>query len=341
MQLTLTAAVECKGAFLLLESDKIGKMKSSIPFIVLLVSLSGPLAAQDGAEKEQDSKPDKATQRENPVSAIPYETGDKKKSTCEDRWSNFLPIWGKAACERGYVLPRPFGISLNYMHQDQAFDVGDIFVNGVDVKTPGVAVVDEVQNDVGTYTLRFDAWILPFWNVYGILSRSYGDATGELMLDLEPVFPLLCARPGNNCQVDAPIQLGFEGDVVGYGTTVAGGYKDFFGMIDYNRTRASLDIFTNEAVAKVLSARIGFNGKLGNFAGVMWVGAMYQDIENTLELQIDVGEDVLDVALDQSTQSPTNFLIGGQWDINRSFSVLAEFGFGNRTSQMVNLSYRF
>ena len=65
------------------------------------------------------------------------------------------------------------------------------------------------------------------------------------------------------------------------------------------------------------------------------------DIDNTLELQVDIGEDVLDVALDQSTQSPTNFLIGGQWDINRSFSVLAEFGFGKRTSQMVNLNYRF
>jgi hypothetical protein len=35
------------------------------------------------------------------------------------------------------------------------------------------------------------------------------------------------------------------------------------------------------------------------------------------------------------------FLISGQWDVNRSFSILAEFGFGKRKSQMLNLTYRF
>jgi hypothetical protein len=30
------------------------------------------------------------------------------------------------------------------MHQDQPFDVGGIFVNGIDVKTPGVAVLAEI-----------------------------------------------------------------------------------------------------------------------------------------------------------------------------------------------------
>jgi len=316
-------------------------MKIRIVILLLLISMNGCLFAREKAAEQPDKSPDNATKRENPDSSIPYETGDKTQSTCENRWSDFLPIWGREACERGYVLPRPFGISLNFMHQNQAFDVGNIFVNGVDVKTPGVAVVNEVQNDAKTYTLRFDAWILPFWNVYGILSRTHGETDGLLMLDLEPVFPLLCARPGNDCSTNSDLVVSTIGDVVGYGTTVAGGYKDFFGMIDYNRTRADINIFSNDAIAKVTSARIGWNGKLGGFTGVLWLGAMSQNIANTLELQVDIGEDVLDVHIDQSVQNSVNFVFGGQWDINRSFSVLAEFGIGKRQSQMINLNYRF
>lgn len=312
-------------------------MKAALPCILIALT-SFQVHAQ---EPEQDKSPDAATQRENPVSPIPYETGDKSKNTCEDRWSNFLPILGQAACERGYVLPRPFGISAGYMHQDQPFDVGDVFVNGVDVKTPGVAVVDEVQNEESTYTLRFDAWILPFWNVYGILGRTSGDANGPLQIDLEPVFPVLCRLPGNDCSVDTTFRLKYKADVVGYGTTIAGGYKDFFGMVDYNRTRADLDISVTDARATVISSRIGWNGKLGGFTGVLWVGAMYQDIAQVLDLQLDIGDSMLEVSIDQATQTPWNYLVGGQWDVNRSFSILAEFGFGKRKSQMLNLTYRF
>jgi hypothetical protein len=312
-------------------------MKASL-IILLFLSVS---VYADPQESTNDKTPDAATQRENPVSTVPYETGDKPANTCEDRWSNFLPVWGQAACERGYVLPRPFGVSIGYMHQDQPFDVGDIFVNGIDVKTPGVAVVDEVQNEESTYTLRLDAWILPFWNVYGILGRTSGEANGPLRVSLEPVFPLLCKVPGNDCNVDTTFTLKYKADVVGFGTTIAGGYKDFFGMIDYNRTRADLDISITDARATVISSRIGWNGKIGGFTGVLWVGAMYQDISQVLDLPLDIGNDVLLVSIDQTTQAPWNYLVGGQWDINRSFSLLAELGFGERKSQMLNLTYRF
>lgn len=307
----------------------------------LMISSVCQASVEPETQDPPESKPDAATQRENPNSTVSFEAGEDSKSTCEDRWSNFLPIWGKDACELGYVLPRPFGVSLGYMHQKQPFDVGDIFVNGIDVKTPGVAVVDEVDNEESTYTLRFDVWILPFWNVYGILGRTNGTAVGPLKLDLNPAFPLLCGLPGNDCQVDRSFELNYEADVTGFGTTIAGGYKDFFGMIDANWTNADLDISLTDAKATVISSRIGWNGKLGGFTGVLWVGAMYQDISQTLDLPLDIGSDTLLVSIEQSTQKKFNYLVGGQWDINRSFSILAEIGFGKRTSQMLNLTYRF
>jgi hypothetical protein len=322
-------------------------VKKTLLTSMLVLVCSSPLLAQPktdemlASESEKPETSDSATERENPSSAIPYESGRVGEPTCEDRWSNFLPVLGKDACELGYVLPRPFGISAGYMHQDQPFDVGGIFVNGIDVKTPGVAVVDEVQNEETTYTLRADVWILPFWNIYGILGRTSGQAIGPLTLDLEPVFPNLCRLPGNNCSVNTAFKLDYKADVRGYGTTIAGGYKDFFGMIDFNWTTADLDISLTDAKAKVISSRIGWNGKLGRFTGVLWVGVMYQDISQTLDLPLDIGEDTLLVTIDQSTQEAYNYVIGGQWDINRSFSILAEIGMGKRTSQMLNFTYRF
>jgi hypothetical protein len=306
---------------------------------LLLILASTRLAAQD--QEQQAPGEDAASQRENPASTVPYESGREQPPACEDRWSDFLPVLGREACEAGYVLPRPFGISLGYMHQDQPFDVGDIFVNGIDVKTPGLAVVDEVQNEESTGTLRFDAWILPFWNLYGIIGRTDGEAVGPLRIDLTPVFPVLCSLPANNCRVDTTFDISYEADVWGFGTTIAGGYKDFFGMLDINRTKADLDISVTDAEATVISARIGWNGKLGGFTGVLWVGAMYQDVAQTLDLKLDIGDSVLDVSIDQSTQEAYNYLLGGQWDINRSFAILAELGFGKRQSQMLNFTYRF
>lgn len=315
-------------------------MTRRLATFLLLLGLATQLQAQP-VDPPESTEPSGATARENPVTRVPYESGKPEESVCEDRWSNFLPILGRAACERGYVLPRPFGISLGYMHQDQPFDVGEIYVNGIEITGPGLAVIDEVQNEETTYTLRFDAWILPFWNIYGILGQTDGEAIGPLKIDLAPVFPVLCALPGNQCQVSTDIQIAYEADVTGIGTTIAGGYKDFFGMIDANWTRADLDISETDADATVISSRIGWNGKLGGFTGVLWVGAMYQDVSQVLDLQLDIGDSVLPVSIDQATQEKWNYVIGGQWDINRSFSILAELGFGKRESQMLSVAYRF
>jgi hypothetical protein len=309
--------------------------------LALLVFMSSAFAQSTAESDKPQTYSEKATARENPVSTIPYETGKKPISTCENRWDSFLPILGQAACEHGYVLPRPFGISVGYMHQDQPFDVDDILVNGVDVKTPGIAVVDQVDNEESTVTLRFDAWVLPFWNVYGLVGKTKGDAEGPLAVSVAPVLPGVCALPGTNCDINTTFTLSYEADVKGVGTTVAGGYKDFFGMIDMNYTEADLDISITDATATVISSRIGWNGKLGGFTGVLWVGAMYQDIAQVLDLPIAVGDRELLVSIDQKTAEPWNYLIGGQWDINRSFAVLFEAGFGERKSQMLNATYRF
>ena len=249
---------------------------------------------------------------------------DQSSSTCEDRWSSFLPIWGRDACERGYVLPRPFGISIGYMRQDQLFDVGGVFINGVDIEAQNFAVVNEVSNAETTGTARFDVWILPFWNVYGVLGKTVGRVRGPLRINLDPVFPVLCSIPNNNCQIDTTFDIDYTADVRGFGSTLAGSYGDFFGLLDWNHTKADLDISVSDAEATVISARLGRKGKVAGFSGVLWIGAMYQDIEQTIDLQSEIDVDELLISIDQSTQVSINYIAGAQWDVNPSFSFLAE-----------------
>jgi hypothetical protein len=287
---------------------------------------------------------DAATSRESPDTSIPYETGDKDKVAYEERWSDFLPIWGRAAREKGYVLPRPFGVSLGYMGQKQPFDVNGLEVAGVDVKTPGLAVVDEVDNQEDTITLRFDAWIFPFLNIYGILGKTDGQADGPLTVNPEVLFGEVgCAVLGIDCNpINTTFDIEYTGNVGGGGITMAGGYKDFFAMIDSNYTVTDLDISTTDANAWVTSMRFGWNGKLGFFTGALWIGAMHQDISQTLDLEIATGgAQPLDVSVEQATQVPWNTVLGGRWELGKGFEVLAEFGFGGRRSNMLNLTYRF
>lgn len=308
--------------------------------------LAAVLIAPIGAVQAQDG----ATSRESPATSIPYETGDKDNVAYEERWSDFLPIWGRDARAKGYVLPRPFGISLGYMGQKQPFNVDGLEVEGQDVKASGLAVVDEVDNQEDTITLRFDAWIFPFLNIYGILGKTDGQAEGPLRVDPGVILGNACLLPGVDCSpINTTFDIEYKGDVGGGGLTIAGGYKDFFGMIDSNYTVTNLDISSTDAKAWVTSTRFGWNGKLGFFTGALWIGAMYQDINQTLDLEIAVptefaeilGKPYLDVAVEQSTQAPWNTVLGGRWELGKGFEMLAEFGLGKRRSNMVNLTYRF
>jgi hypothetical protein len=50
---------------------------------------------------------------------------------------------------------------------------------------------------------------------------------------------------------------------------VAGGYKNYFGMMDFNRTTVGLDNSLTNEKAKVISSLVGHNGELGRFPGAL------------------------------------------------------------------------
>ncbi|QBG36921.1 hypothetical protein [Litorilituus sediminis] len=311
-------------------------------------------------------------QRQNSVSSIGYEPVNKKALPPRNRWSDFLPIWGKEAREEGYLLPLPFGISVVGLTQKQPFTVSKIGLaldgkedDKINDFIDGSITAKNLEVSDTTFNLRFDAWILPFWNIYGLVGRTEGKAELELDFDFDLPTPLLivsgvgsglnanrCASinlpykgpaPGA-CHVnatDVPTSLSFNGTVLGYGTTVAGGYGDFFGMFDVNYSEADINIAVEKTQQTVYSARLGWNGAVGIFQGQIWVGAMKQDIEQVINVKIPSTD--LAVVIDQHTSSPVNYLLGAQWNITEEWAVIAEtnFAFSDRQQFMMQIGYRF
>jgi len=310
--------------------------------------------------------------RQNPASSVGYELVIPEALPPRDRWSDFLPILGKEAREAGYLLPLPFGISVVGLTQKQPFTVSKI---GLEIDRQQSDIINDfIDNTITaknlevsdtTYNLRLDAWILPFWNVYGIVGKTKGKAELEIDVNLELPTLLLAATgigsgfndkrctsinlpyqgpaPGDCLVAVEGIQttLHFNGTVLGYGTTIAGGYGDFFGMFDVNYTEADINIVIEKTQQTVYSTRLGWNGSIGIYQGQIWIGAMKQDIEQ--QIAVPLVESKVTVLIDQHTSSPVNYLVGAQWNITEEWAVIAEtnFAFSDRQQFMMQVGYRF
>ena len=340
--------------------------------IILTEQQKNQCAQYCSAAQTDDSYTQQVHNRQNPASSVAYELVIPEALPPRNRWSDFLPILGKEAREAGYLLPLPFGISIVGLTQEQPFTVSKI---GLEIDGQQSDIINDFIDDTitaknlkvsdTTYNLRFDAWILPFWNVYGLVGKTNGKAELELDVNLELPTLLLAATgigSGYNdkrcTSINLPFQgpapghclvavegiattLHFNGTVLGYGTTVAGGYGDFFGMFDVNYTEADINIAIKKTQQTVYSTRLGWNGSIGVYQGQIWVGAMKQDIEQ--QIAVATPGNRVTVLIDQHTSSPVNYLIGAQWNITEEWAVIAEtnFAFSDRQQFMMQLGYRF
>lgn len=274
---------------------------------------------------------------------------DEASLNIKPHWSG-LPIWGFEARKRGYDIPLPFGVGFNFYSENQPLRVTGLHLNTgsgrIDLDPlVNPSVVDSRQSNLNG---RFDVWIFPFLNVYGIL--GYTDGESALDLTIPPVGML----PGQTI----PVTFEYEGPTYGGGITLAGGVAPFegddltiFTVADFNYTLTDLE-FTNSSLesnstikAGILSLRLGVRDRLldetlfGPVNGALWFGSMYQDIAQTIAAGVPGTNFIIEV--DQTPQSPWNALVGGRLEIGSHIDALIEVGFIQRTSVMLGVSVRF
>ncbi|CAA0105861.1 Uncharacterised protein [BD1-7 clade bacterium] len=271
-----------------------------------------------------------------------------RQKELEERWTNFLPVFGKEARERGYALPAPFGVTAVYLDQRQPFDLLgiDVFLPGMDDPvSPSLATynIRDLRVHDSTTTVRFDMWLLPFLNGYFFFGRTEGQSTGKLDVCILPTQSGCGALLPN-----LPFDVRFVGNNTGAGLTLAGGISEWFASFDVNYTLSDLDISVEPATSLVMSVRTGWNGDIGIGNASFYVGSVYEDIRQTLDItQFPISvpnfpEPRL-VTVEQEASDPTNYIVGGRWNFWDGLEVAVEgsIGIAKRDQILGYISYRF
>ena len=237
---------------------------------------------------------------------------------------DWLPIWGREAREKGFDLPLPFGVGLTYTYINQNMVVSDVKIEG---KPLGVTLRD-AETITDTAVFRADAWLFPFLNIYGLVGQTSGVTRPAV------VFP--------NGEV-LKSEVRYDRFSYGAGATLAGGYKAWFATVDANWTTGPLissdgGQISDEPIQSITATpRTGllFNTDKGG-VGALWIGAMYitatSEIHDVIDLRQHpvlaalVGSDSLNVSARVSPKDNWNYLLGGNWQPDKRWSLTAEAG---------------
>lgn len=285
-----------------------------------------------------------------------------------------LPLMGDVARANGYDLPEPFGININYMNMRQNIDVDSVRFSGLG--WPGYTFPADLFNIQASHTrersitktVKLDAWLLPFMNVYAVVGKTRGSSHSTVSVDADPAQslfgPVIHAMNTSGDLKNLDFNLRFHGSTYGIGTVLAGGYDNWYGLVDFNYTRTNFNILDGHTDAITLTPRVGYRfitpgvdtlslptGKLG-----LWVGTMYQNVQQTFRGRLsDLGipasfGGLMSLAnpdgngrfeVKQHLHSPWNLLVGANYEITRSFNITTEVGFAERNSVLVSAEYRF
>ncbi len=246
----------------------------------------------------------------------------------------FLPLMGGKAREQGYSLPRALGVGVNFISINRPTEITSVRAG---VNNTGLNEIDHLSfsalASVRTVMCRFDAWLLPFLNVYGLGGYIWNTSRVDVTIDLPE-------RPGTEITSNGEL----EGPTYGGGTTLAGGYKWFFASADFNITYSQLNELS-EFVAKLYSVRLGWNGMAGDSPIRLYSGAEYWDTKRTIGGSIPVEDGVVETvefAVDQEPVDPMTIIVGTSVTVSENFWLVLEYQGWRDTQVLVGqATFRF
>jgi len=128
-------------------------------FILLITLLTGNLAFSQVYTNKEVGKKNEALVDSIKAKPYPYS----------------LPIWGAKAAAKGFNLPYSAGVSVNYLQQESALIIDNLYVgfnNGPMYDLDEIIRFDESTARAAALTVRPDVWILPFLNIYGLFGKA-------------------------------------------------------------------------------------------------------------------------------------------------------------------------
>ena len=223
-------------------------------------------------------------------------------------YNRTFPIRGEVVINRGYALPRPFGISVIYVSnvQDQtitdtslAFGKGVVPPEDVELRPFPVLSIDS-ESDTESLQIKGDVWVLPGFNVYATLGKVTGGAEINVNVDLanapeicipdprptlpgQPPRPPICSDNDRSGSFLLPIRASVDRSTATLGLLGAFGVGKWFASL----TAAYTDSFAEKAsdVTTITgSVRAGRRFFLGSgHTMVPYFGINYIDIDTRVQ----------------------------------------------------------
>jgi hypothetical protein len=295
-----------------------------------------------------------------------------RDSTGIEEWDHFFPIWGKKVTAKGFELPLPWGINVQYLFNRSDLDIGNLQlgVNGQGLNDVS-DFIDVGHSEVVTNSLQLrpDLWVLPFLNVYGI----FGGGQNTVDVTVGKPFEL-------NTVLDRTALL------TGFGGNLSGAISRYFAVVDYNFVWAHVDGLDAASRANTLSSRLGRSFLLHDDMRIAgWLGFMHNKFDTGTSGSIRVGDalpgiedffenyqntdwyngltaqqqrrvdaifseiaardpasSTIEYSIDKDVVSPWSVVFGGQFQFNRSWMLRWEYSHSeSRSALLLNLNYRF
>ncbi len=297
-------------------------------------------------------------------------TEAERDSLLQD-YDQIFPIWGKDVLKKGFDLPYPVGINANYIYMDQGINIDNLGLSFND--NPTVPMGDYIQfgdsrTVVNTVNARFDLWVLPFLNVYGMFGEGWSSTTVTL------------TQP-----IDLETTVDQKGIYYGFGGTLTAGYKKTWISLDGNVSWTDLENLDDPVQVFVSGIRVGRTFKVfKSHRLAVWAGTMYQKFDTGTEGSVQLSDVLpgtihdkindlpnqpgfadlpdrvqetiigiideyneryysakINYSIDKGPETPWNLLLGANYEFSKAWQLRAEAGLIGRWSLLINLNYRF
>lgn len=234
-------------------------------------------------------------------------------------------------------LPPPYGVALmsSWIDSDWHFQTATVGIDDINVPVE-IAKDCDIHIRSLTVGVKGDIWILPFFNVFGVVGKVQAD--NQLVLRNVPVD----WDPGNGTtRSDVVVDFDLDGEYYTAGCVFAGGYRNFFGSVDLSIT--ATDFGHTSSVTSDQDAAFSTAPRIGYATGLtqIWVGARYINASSSYTGATTLANGhrfTFDVDLDTAEW---NLDLGMRTVLQKHWEVMLNSGIGDRHMIMASVGYRW
>jgi hypothetical protein len=253
-----------------------------------------------------------------------------------DEYQRALPLYAQEAIDAGAALPLPYGFSVLYNRIEDDTEIDNLrraSTSGPDSLGLKNINFGDSSSTTDVFDVRFDAWLLPFLNIYAV--GGYLEGTSDTDVILTTQF--------SPREIVLETEESYYGTNIGVGMTLVYAWGQWVASLDMNYAKTELNLAHSDIESIMVAPRFGYMTEIGGTPSTFMVGATYMDIQQTLTVKepIPGTNQELTLLMDIEGKHPWNMVLTGSFELSRHWSVVTEVGFAQRESLLANLTYRF